>query len=124
MNCEKRFLIFEYLYRDGANYKAWGEIRLIGILTTAQINEIKDKLQWGDVFVAEQVNIPTLYHHLYQYSEEDPTIYDHAFHEFSKIRKATPEEIQSIPLWGTAKALLEAFRSVKSWDATLSPHCF
>ncbi|MFO1381294.1 MAG: hypothetical protein U1F63_13205 [Chitinivorax sp.] len=124
MNCEKRFLIFEYLYRDGANYKAWGEIRLIGILTTAQINEIKDKLQWGDVFVAEQVNIPTLYHHLYQYSADGPTIDDHAFHEFSTIRKATPEEIQSIPVWGTAKELLEAFRSVKSWDVTLSPHCF
>ena len=124
MNCEKQFLIFEYLYRDGGNYKAWGEIRLSGTLTKNQIEEIQHKLKWGDVFVAEQLNIPTLYHHLYQYSEEDSTIYDHAFHEFSKIRKATPEEIQSIPLWGTAKALLEAFRSVKSWDATLSPHCF
>jgi len=45
MNCEKQFLIFEYLYRDGANYKAWGEIRLSGSLTTTQIDEIKAKLQ-------------------------------------------------------------------------------
>ena len=42
MNCEKRFLIFEYLYRDGANYKAWGNT-INRDLTTAQINEIKDK---------------------------------------------------------------------------------
>lgn len=124
MNCEKRFLIFEYLYRDGGNYKAWGEIRLSGELTKNQIEEIQHKLQWGDLFVAEQVNIPILYHHLYQYSEEGPTIYDHAFHEFSEIRNATPEEIQVVPLWGTTNALLEAFRSVKSWDVTLSPHCF
>ena len=40
MNCEKQFLIFEYLYRDGGNYKAWGEIRLSGKLTKNQIEEI------------------------------------------------------------------------------------
>ena len=116
--------VFEYLYRDENNFKAFGQLLLSGNISEEYIAELSSYLDCGEYFVAEQVNIPTLYSPLWEYSN-GPTPADHAFHEFSLLRAAVKEEIAATPLWGEASHMLEAFRIAgqKSWDCRLSVHC-
>lgn len=73
--------------------------------------------------MAEQVKIPALYKGLYAYSG-GPAVDDHAFHEFSEIRPATPKEIKTMTPWGSVIKLMAAFRETKNkWDVRYSPHC-
>jgi hypothetical protein len=57
-------ICFEYLYRDGANYKNWGEVILkptLGLDLAETDSQIRRALIDGEYFVAEDVKIPTLY---------------------------------------------------------------
>ena len=73
-------ICFEYLYRDGANYKNWGEVILRptpGFDITKADNQIRRALIDGEYFVAEEVKVPTLY-----FLEQDREL-DHGWHEYS-----------------------------------------
>lgn len=75
-------IAFEYLYRDGANYKNWGEAVLptTSGQTLEQLDQqIRKALIDGEFFVAEEVELPTLY-----FSTRDITV-DHWWHEYSGI---------------------------------------
>lgn len=114
--------VFEYLYRDASNYKAYGEVLLKGSMSGDAVQKLKDCLEDFGVFVAEQVGIPVLCEELYQYSD-GPTDDDHAYHEFVLCRKATPEDIDTLPLWGSTQHLLAIFQKAKEkWNVMLSPH--
>ena len=119
-----KYYVLEYLYRDADNFKAFGEILVSGDVPKGYISEIESCLYAGELFVAEQVKIPTLYSQLWKYSN-GPTIADHAFHEFSSIRPATEHEIELLDLWGETSVLLDTFRlaSQQSWDCNQSVHC-
>ena len=116
--------VFEYLYRDANNFKAFGELLLCGAVLEQHICELKSYLYDGEYFVAEQVNIPTLYSQLWAYSN-GPTLADHTFHEFLTLRPATNNDLLSIKLWGETARMLEGFKvaSKRSWDCSLSVHC-
>ena len=118
------YYVFEYLYRDANNFKAFGQLLLSGNISEEYITELESYLEYGEYFVAEQVNIPTLYSQLWKYSN-GPTLADHAFHEFSILRAATKKESASRQFWGETSHLLDAFRkaSQQSWDCYLSVHC-
>lgn len=117
------FTVFEYLYRDAANYKVWGSLLLTGTITSQTQDDLKQSLDGEEFFVAEQVGIPALYDGLYGYTN-GPTADDHAFHEFSALRPATPEEIKTLTPWGSVTKLKEAFVAAKhKWDVRFSPHC-
>jgi len=76
---EHRSISYEYLYRDGANYKNWGEV-ILAASATADIPEIEEKIRKALIdecnFVAEDMKIPTLY-----FLKTDEEI-DHGWHEF------------------------------------------
>lgn len=115
---------FEYLYRDAANFKAWGGVLLTGTASQETREELNQCLDSGVFFVAEQVSIPALYEGLYAYSN-GATVDDHAYHEFSEIRLATHEEIKIMTPWGSVIQLMAAFRDAKDkWNVRLSPHCY
>ena len=116
--------VFEYLYRDANNFKAFGELLLSGEVLEQYICELKSYLDYGEYFVAEQVNIPTLYSQLWAYSN-GPTLADHTFHEFLTLRAATKDDLLSLKLWGETARMLEVFKiaSKQSWDCSLSVHC-
>ncbi len=117
------YFIMEYLYPDANNFKAWGQVLLAGDITKNYVSKIESLLDSEECFVAEQVGIPTLYSQLWKFSN-GPTRADHTFHEFSKLRPATDNEIKTINYWGTTDNLLETFRSVRQkWDCSLSVHC-
>ena len=118
------YCVMEYLYRDANNFKAFGEILISGKFSDTDVDELKSLLDSGEFFVAEQVNIPTLYSQLWKYSN-GPTIADQAFHEFSSIRLATENDIASLDCWGETSVLLNTFRmaSQQTWDCSQSVHC-
>jgi hypothetical protein len=114
--------VFEYLYRDAANFKAWGQLLLKGAWTE-QCQRRLDSLLGDGLFVAEQVGIPALYAELYQHSGGHRTADDHAFHEFDCVRQATDGEARLLQPWGTVEQLLTAFEKVAGrWDVRLSPN--
>ncbi|NMG42631.1 hypothetical protein GPA22_02640 [Aromatoleum toluvorans] len=118
------FSVFEYLYRDSGNYKAWGELLLRGNLTDREIEQMREKFSAGEYFIAEQLGVPSVAEQLWG-TDGSPNESDHTWHEFSAVRNATDQDVNTMPVWGGAKLLLERIVSVKRWDETLScnwPH--
>ncbi len=113
--------IFEYLYRDAGNYKVWGQLLLEGELTDEKTTRLTSRLEDGELFIAEQIGIPTLYEELWRECQCEPSDeLDHAWHEFSEIREATHEDFERLKPWGCLSALLERVEKVDSWDLTLT----
>lgn len=108
------YTVFEYLYRDAANYKAWGSIVLQGQVTPEQCQRLKATLEAGEFFIAEQVGLPTLYEALWQESG-GPTVHDHVWHSFDRLRPVTAAEASQAP-WGSVTALLACFTAITRWD--------
>ena len=54
------YSVFEYLYRDADNFKAFGQL-LFSRVSEEYITELESYFEYGEYFVAEQVNIPALY---------------------------------------------------------------
>jgi hypothetical protein len=108
------YSVFEYLYRDAANYKAWGSLLLQGQVTPEQLQQLKARLEGGEFFIAEQVGIPTLYEALWQ-QNSGPTANDHVWHSFDSLRPASVDEANE-PLWGSVAALLSRFARITTWD--------
>ena len=55
------YTVFDYLYRDASNYKAWGSLLLEGAATVFDTARVSEVLHDCDFFIAEQVGIPALY---------------------------------------------------------------
>ena len=117
----KECCVFEYLYRDASNYKAWGEILLSGVPSKNDIAALRTCLESGEYFVAEQVGIPAVYKDLWDLSG-GPNSDDHALHEFVALRIATDDERKSLQLFGDLSSLLKTFQAVTTWDYSLSPN--
>jgi hypothetical protein len=113
--------VFEYLYRDASNYKAWGELLLSGIPSQSDVATLRACLELEVYFVAEQVGIPAVYKELWNLSG-GRTSDDHALHEFVTLRVATVDERKTFPLFGELSSLLKTFQAVSRWDYSLSPN--
>ena len=120
-NFPQKYCVFEYLYRDASNYKAWGGLLLIDIPSPSDIAALKTCLESDIYFVAEQVGIPAVYEELWNLSG-GRTSDDHAVHEFVAFRAATANERKNFPLFGEFSSLLKTFQSVSKWDYSLSPN--
>ncbi|WP_269531785.1 hypothetical protein [Chitinimonas sp. BJYL2] len=115
--------IFEYLYRDAGNFKAWGELLLDGELTDEEVARMSARFEGGELFIAEQIGVPALCEKLWRECGSKPSNeFDHVWHEFSGVRTANSEECARLKLWGTASALLARIEKVASWDIACSPN--
>lgn len=116
-----KYLVFEYLYRDASNFKAWGELLLEGNLSEAEIVRMITRFEDREFFIAEQIGIPPLYELLWQQCQSYPSAaLDHVWHQFSKIRPATDADLERINHRGNAAALLNAIEKIDIWDQRLS----
>ena len=115
MNKPRQYSVFEYLYRDAANWKAWGKLLLLGDVSPADVALMEVKLDAGEFFIPEQLGVPPLFHKLWQGSIR-PSSDDHPWHELVALRAAMTEEIENCPKWGSLKTLLDRVKAVKSWD--------
>ena len=109
------YTVFEYLYRDAGNYKAWGSLLLAGTVTAEMETAFRELLDSGEFFVAEQVGVPRLDRELWKLSG-GPTEDDHGFHEFHGFRSATGEDLKE-PVWGSVEGFFAAFG--KALDAPI-----
>lgn len=118
------YCIFEYRYRDGGNWKTHGAMLLAGDpsdLTTS----LRECLEWGDQFVAEQVGIPSLCAKHFADCGDGPSDLDHAYHEFVDLRPVTDTDIAVMRPAGELRDLTARFRAAAGrWDVTLSPNCW
>lgn len=99
--------VFEYLYRDAGNFKAWGSLLLAGSVSAEQKEAFRGLLDSGEFFVAERVGVPSLQRELWKWSD-GPTEDDHGFHEFHGFRPAQEEDLRE-PVWGRVEQLFMAF---------------
>lgn len=113
------YLVFEYLYRDASNYKAFGELYLIGYLAEQERNALVGSLESEEFFVAEQVGVSPLYEKLHKMSggrSQD----DHAWHTFVGFRGEL-DLPAGVAIWGKATDLLAAIVATKEdWKPQLS----
>lgn len=117
------YSIFEYLYRDAGNYKVWGELLLEGELTNEDVSRLTARFDEGELFIAEQIGVPTLYEELWRQCQCEPSEeLDYVWHEFSEVRAATSEDLARLSPWGKADALLASVEKLSSWELTLSPN--
>lgn len=112
--------LFNYLYRDAGNYKAWGTVALDGEVDRELWQAALGKLDAGEYFVAEQLDVPPLYDALYKWSG-GPTSADHCWHTFVDIEMADEAEPEAYR-WGDAKALVARLAAVDESRGELSPH--
>lgn len=52
--------VFCYFYRDASNYKSWGKFLLVGPALIPDQERLLPAFDYGEVFIAEQLNIPPL----------------------------------------------------------------
>ncbi|MEN3110627.1 hypothetical protein ACFONG_02100 [Uliginosibacterium paludis] len=115
------YSVFEYIYRDAGNFKAWGELLLEGRLTTEEVARLTARLEQGELFIAEQIGVPTLYQELWRQCQCEPSDeLDQVWHEFSELRVATQEDRARLKLWGSAVRLLAQLEQLGAWDVTRS----
>jgi hypothetical protein len=75
---------FNYLYRDGSNYKKWADVVFSnedGVTTNAVTQNLHNAFLPDGLFVAHQVRIPEVF--LWSDDQLDPD--DHCFHEFASV---------------------------------------
>ncbi len=107
--------VFEYLYRDASNYKAFGELLLRGVHSKDDATQIMGCCASSEFFVAERLGIPTLYAELWE-SSDGPNDDDHTWHEFIGLREPSKDEQTTLHEWGTLAELLSRFRSFPTRD--------
>lgn len=115
--------VFEYLYRDADNHKAFGKVAFEGAVHPELWDSALRYLDCGTNFIAEQVGLPSLYDQLYQWSGGAPTDADHCWHEFVSVSVVAECDLTpSVPRLGEAKAFIDRLSSVEDWHIWLSPN--
>ena len=115
--------VFEYLYRDADNHKAFGKAAFGGLVSPELCDRALQKLDDGTHFIAEQVGLPPLYGQLFRWSGGRPTDADHCWHEFVSISVVEEGDLPPAVLkLGETSAFVDLLSSVDEWDILLSPN--
>jgi hypothetical protein len=118
------YCVFEYMYRDAGNWKSFGSMLLIGDANASR-ETLRKCLDWADLFVAEQVGIPSLYEAHLASCGSGPSDLDHAYHEFIELRVATEVDFYALKVSGSLGDLVDRMKlAAGHWDVTLSPNCW
>ena len=114
------YVVFDYMYCDASNYKAFGALLLTGGVTEEDRKRFISKLAGREFFIAEQVGVPALYEELREFSD-GPTEDDHVWHTFNLFRIPTEKDV-GLPVWGPVSDLIKRFEKITFWNEALSPH--
>lgn len=115
--------VFEYLYRDADNHKAFGKVALEGSVSPERWDHASQKLDDGSHFIAEQIGLPPLCGELCRWSGGGPTDADHCWHEFVSVSVVEECDLPPTVLkLGEAEMFVELLSSVEDWDIWLSPN--
>ena len=112
--------VFEYRYRDGANYKQHQDILLSGDFDPSDVEVIERSVGQDSWFIPEQVGLASLQHRFAEFGAvPDPD--DHVWHEFIAMRAADEDDCVRLIPHGSKSDLTSAFRKVRNWDEARSP---
>lgn len=115
--------VFEYLYRDADNHKAFGKVAFDGPVLPEAWDRAVQRLDDGTHFIAEQIGLPPLCSQLYRWSGGGPTDADHCWHEFVSVSVVEEGELPPTVLkLGAVEMFIERLSSVEDWDICLSPN--
>ncbi len=118
------YCVFEYMYRDAGNWKTHGALLLAGDAQGVR-NVLRECLECDDLFVAEQVGVPSLCEEHFAACGEGPSDLDHAYHEFVDLRSARKEEVGMLAVAGSLDDLMTRMRAAAGrWNVSLSPNCY
>lgn len=116
----EKWTLFEYLYRDAGNYKAFGSLALEGALSEQELAEVHSRFGDG-YFIAEQLGAPALYQQLYAFSG-GPTRDDHCWHEFLGMKVIGESDLPlGAEKGGPAEDFWARVLAVREWREELSP---
>jgi hypothetical protein len=114
------YAVLEYAYIDGSNFKAFGEVRLLGVISRSQSHFVISKLESGQFFIAEQIPVPPLYLELFGFSN-GVTPDDHSWHMFQRFRnEVVVEPPTGSIVWGNVEEFLTFFENMSGWRPCLS----
>jgi len=85
---------FHYLYRDGSNYKKWGDIVFSNadeLSTETATRGLREAFLEDGIFIAHQARVPEVF----LASEDKLMPDDHCFHEFDSVK--TTSDIPNDP---------------------------
>ena len=106
------YSVFEYLYRDGGNYKTHARILLRSNTLDEDHAAIRRALDDG-CFVPARVGLASLHEqHWRDCGSEFDDELDHPLHEFAGLRPARPDDIEALAPNGTVAQLAVRFRRV------------
>ena len=115
--------VFEYLYRDADNHKAFGKVAFSGSVTPESWDRALQKLDGRTHFIAEQVGLPPLYGQLFRWSGGGPTDADHCWHEFVSVWVVGEGDLPPAGLLqGEVGAFVDLLSSIEEWEIWLSPN--
>ena len=98
--------MFEYLYRDASNYKAFRSVVLDGEWSQDLIEGIRSSLIDGEYFVPQMVGLEPLQAQVGKWNSDD-----HDWHEVVEFRQLDADVAVEIPNRSAAD-LVAAFRSM------------
>lgn len=102
------YCVLEYLYRDAANWKTYGEALLAGAWSEPLTRQLEATLDPDRQFVAEEVGLPSL-HDLHAATYGCEPDLDHGFHEFVRLRPATAVDLVFADPLFTVEEMVNAF---------------
>ncbi len=108
MEIAVKYTVFEYMYRDGSNYKTCENLLLKGSLDEGILSDLRACFDVDDRFIPDYVGVMPLQFRLCRFG--GPTEYDHPLHEFTGSHEASPEEVEKLELWGTVEELVAAMK--------------
>ena len=109
---------FNYLYRDGANYKNWGSTVFInpeGLSLQELDTSLRQNFESEELFIAHQINIDELF-----FSKQvSLTNDDHCYHEYAGVEftnKDATDSLQRSVYEFVKKTEVEAKNGWKAFD--------
>lgn len=101
---------FEYVYRDDANYKRFGSVHLSGVISDSDRALIVSTLDSGEMFVAEQVGLPSLRNQWFA-EGVSPSTNDNGWHWLVTMASTGDAEETLMPV----SEIVRRFRAVGTW---------
>jgi hypothetical protein len=112
--------VFEYRYRDAANYKQHEDVLLSGDFDPGDVEVIEQSVGQDGWFIPEQVGLTSLQLRFAEFGAV-PNVDDHVWHEFVALRGADEDDCVRLTPGGSKRDLITAFRKILNWDEARSP---
>lgn len=114
------YCVFEYRYRDAANYKIHEDILLYGALWPNDVEVIERSVGEDGFFIPEQVGLASLQCRFAALGPV-PDTDDHVWHEFIALRSANEDDCARLSPTMFKIELINAFHGISVWCESQSP---